>query len=710
MSKNYIVVLVMSIALLIPHLMDAKTIKRSFLKNSQVWWEVTDNGELIIGGNGEIPDFAVGKYGEEYKKNGLSPWNKKKYWDRIHKVKILEGITSIGKNAFNGMMHGRMKIKSFELPSTIKRVGDKAFAYSAISSFDLNKLSGASLGECLFWCCENLTNVNIPSTWIRITPSLFYRCDNLVNVSIPEGIKEIGANAFTCCFSLRSIKLPQSLKKIGRKAFSMTPLQSISFPEKLEEIGDEAFWSCKSLTEVRFPSSLKTIGQKAFSCCENLESISMNDGVLQIGDFAFVGCKKLTRIRLSSNAQVGKSIFNSSDWEYPRFRWRFDGVILGLPISFNEDNCFNKYGITKESFRKYKEANTPEAIIKRKGGYASVTEMNVNGKKYYKVSNAGRYGLTNFNGKVIVPVEMETIELAGSDYIRYKKDGGWGISSINGKEIIPTNRYYTFIGNLDKSSRTFAFTKKGYTGKCDEQGREISLTRLAPTTDDIKASGGYSTAIAMNNGNIKYYKVSKSGRYGLTDAEGKVIVPVEMDALESAGTGYLRYKLNGFWGLMNYQGKILIDTDRGYTSIGDFKTFNKRFAYTMNGYKGECDVTGRQISKIKVDTPRPNTSVASSSSSSSGSSSSSSSSGNSNSGNKTTTVVVEHHRDPVPVQEWHACWACGGMGTMGCDFCGGGGTKYIGDRLHRCSRCNGRGIIPCNICYGNKGQYVTVYK
>lgn len=47
---------------------------------------------------------------------------------------------------------------------------------------------------------------------------------------------------------------------------------------------------------------------------------------------------------------------------------------------------------------------------------------------------------------------------------------------------------------------------------------------------------------------------------------------------------------------------------------------------------------------------------------------------------------------------------------MGCDFCGGSGTKYIGDRLHRCSRCNGRGIIPCNVCYGNKGQYVTVYK
>gem|GEM_PF-3620366 len=105
-------------------------------------------------------------------------------------------------------------------------------------------------------------------------------------------------------------------------------------------------------------------------------------------------------------------------------------------------------------------------------------------------------------------------------------------------------------------------------------------------------------------------------------------------------------------------------TDRGYTSIGDFVTFTKRFPYTMTGYKGECDINGRQISKIQVESPQKNTSVASSKSSSNSDKSSSDNS----SGNKTTIVVVEHHRDPVPVQEGQACFACGGMGTMGCDL------------------------------------------
>ncbi len=716
-----VIILCLLLFLIVPITILAK--KKPF--GNGLYWELSDNGVLIISGNGDIPNFAAYKHSSDYKKLGLAPWNKKSLWDKIYYVVIEEGVTSIGNNAFNGYVYsgstGLTKIKDFKLPSKLKSVGYRAFAYSAITSFDLEKLSHATLGECIFWHCNNLTAITIPSSWIRITNSLFYRCDNLVNVSIPEGIKEIGANAFTCCLSLRSIKLPQSLKKIGRNAFSMTPLQSISFPEKLEEIGDEAFWSCKSLTEVRFPSSLKTIGQKAFSSCENLESISMNDGVLQIGDFAFVGCKKLTRIRLSSNAQVGKSIFNSSDWEYPRFRWRFDGTIYGLPTSFNEDNCYNTFGITKEAFRRFKNGDNGlfnrqgELILEAKVGRKVVQrEDEYNSSIYYEVTDGDGHGILGENGKWIVPVvsgrKVSRIHVGKNNFVYYKVSDktGEGIVSEKGKILIPTSRGYTHIGNYNTNSRTFAFAKKGYTGVCNEHGDEISLTKLPPTGDDIKAAGNYGSTMEMKNGSSKYYKVSKNGRYGLTDAEGKIIVPVEMEALESAGTGYLRYKLNGFWGLMNYQGKVLIDTNRGYTSIGDYKSFNKRFAYTMNGYKGECDATGRQISKIKVETPKQNTSVASSSSSSSSSSSTSSSSGNNSSGNKTTTVVVEHHRDPVPVQVWKQCTICFGSGK--CQTCGGTGifTGWSGNSSICEYGCGGSG--KCSFCAGHGGHYEVEYR
>ena len=369
---------------------------------------------------------------------------------------------------------------------------------------------------------------------------------------------------------------------------------------------------------------------------------------------------------------------------------------------YNGDGVSQDYSKALYWFQKAAKSGNKSAIKNLKL-FTKLTES------LYRAGTKDNYALVSVHKKILSP-KYKTIELLNEKLIKFEeKSGYWGIVDSNGAILTSTSRGYTSIGDYDSNKKTFAFTKKGYKGLCNAQGVEISTTRLAPTADDIRENGGYSSVVSMNNGSTKYYKVSKSGRYGLTDAEGKEIVPTEMEALESAGTGYLRYKLNGFWGLMNFTGKVLVDTDRGYTSIGDFKSFNKRFAYTMNGYKGECDATGRQISKIKVETSKQNTSVASSSgssSSSSSTSSSSSSSSSSNSGNKTTTVVVEHHRDPIPVQEWVQCTACWGSGT--CPDCAGSGTKYVGNSLKRCWRCGGRG--KCSSCSGQGGRYYTVYK
>ncbi len=379
----------------------------------------------------------------------------------------------------------------------------------------------------------------------------------------------------------------------------------------------------------------------------------------------------------------------------------FEGEIISLPQFINSTNYAN-YGLSKQSFSEYDNSvrNKDGKVLLAANERRTIKKhLTTNGKTIYFVGEKEKNGIMNDKGEWIIPLSENytEIELLGNEFAKVRRNNYFGIISLDGKEIIPTNRGYTSIGNYNSTKGTFAFTKRGVKGVCNIQGKEISTTRLAPTAGDIKANGGYGSAVAMNNGSTKYYKVSKGGRYGLTDSEGREIIPCEMDALESAGTGYLRYKLNGFWGLMNYAGKIIIDTDRGYTSIGDFKTFNKRFAYTMTGYKGECDATGRQISKIKVETPKQNTSVASSSNSSSSSKSKS----ESNSGNKTTTIVVEQHG---PVQVWVACGGCQ-FEPGKCTYCHGSGWGYNG-RL--CSRCGGNG--KCTICNGTGGHYEIQYK
>ena len=154
---------------------------------------------------------------------------------------------------------------------------------------------------------------------------------------------------------------------------------------------------------------------------------------------------------------------------------------------------------------------------------------------------------------------------------------------------------------------------------------------------------------------MKVSKSGYSGPYGLVNKNGVELIPCEMESIESAGPGFLKFKINGFWGVMNYQGKTIIPTSRGYTYIGNYISSQKRFPYTMYGFKGECDYLGRQVSKIKAPTnqqsPNTNSSTASSNKSNAKSIKS-----------QQQTIVVEHHRDPVPVQEWQQCQACYGSG------------------------------------------------
>ncbi|MBQ5982469.1 MAG: WG repeat-containing protein [Prevotella sp.] len=243
------------------------------------------------------------------------------------------------------------------------------------------------------------------------------------------------------------------------------------------------------------------------------------------------------------------------------------------------------------------------------------------------------------------------------------KDGKEGAEGKNGGTLIPLSRGYDFICFHPKINVMgyFSVSRNDKEGACDITGKEI----IAPNKYDF-------VSFHEEDGHVGYYEVQINGVEGACDITGKEIVPCR------------------------YQSIIY--------SIDCFKYKNSAGEWIEMDIK--LDKQGRAYGSEVASS----SSSSSTSSTSSNSSSSSSSSSNSNTGNNTTTIHVEHHHDPVPFQQWQACWACGGMGTMGCDFCGGSGTKYIGDRLHRCSRCNGRGIIPCNICYGNKGQYVTVYK
>lgn len=328
------------------------------------------------------------------------------------------------------------------------------------------------------------------------------------------------------------------------------------------------------------------------------------------------------------------------------------------------------------------------------------------GFEWYIVCNGDKYGAKDKNGKTLIPTEYDKVEYdiydTSRDMVYYgpgfkaKKGKYYSYYLRDGQCVIPLIRKYV---NIEKFTSVDSFYKDHentiyslYESKhkfdhkygtyyvCRAENRRCAICNAAG-----KEIFSMNNCIFLYPGDCdgRYYFTFQTGKgdgEGLADANGNIIFQPDGDGKS------IKYDGDGVNGV-----KIVSNNN----VVGRLSSINTTSNLLANNPKEKYPIM-----------PKPS----SSSSSSNTSSSSSSSSSNNNSGNSTTTVVVEHHRDPVPVQEWHACWACGGMGTMGCDNCGGSGTKYIGDRLHRCSRCNGGGIIPCNICHGNKGQYTTVYR
>ena len=355
--------------------------------------------------------------------------------------------------------------------------------------------------------------------------------------------------------------------------------------------------------------------------------------------------------------------------------------------------------------------------------------------------------------KMIVPCKYTLVNYISADFsdkgcfktsYELGKDWHHGIYSLDGKCIIPTD-HYPRVWNIerfrDKNGRILTAVKThGVLDAFDEYYLDVNWNRCVCVEKQCKQK------ISDNKGDIRYYVVKDGDCYGIMDAhenfvvkpnkyvyleplqidnkvyyickekhemgllneKGMLIIPMEFENLSYIGGSFLRCKLNNSWGVITLEGKNVISTSRGYTSIGKYSTIQKRIPYTMPGYKGECNSLGQQITKIKVENQKRNTPVISSSSSQS--SSISGKNPNKSSKNNSSTIVIEHRRDPIPVQEWVICMNCWGSKTLGCTGCGGSGTKYIGDNLRICGHCNGKGEKVCYMCGGRGGHYETRYQ
>ena len=225
---------------------------------SNLTWTLDSDGTLTISGSGDMYDYGF-----------LSaPWYGSR--SRVKSAVIAEGVTSIGRYAFDGCT----SLTSVTIPDSVTSIGIVAFRD-----------------------CKSLTSVTIPDSVTSIGNGAFRGCTSLASVTIPDSVTSIGAWTFCDCISLTNVTIPDSVTSIGDWAFmDCSSLTSVTIPDSVTSIGEQAFAYCTSLTSVSIPDSVTSIGWYAFDGCTSLTSVTIPDSVTSIGGCAFRYCTSLTGI------------------------------------------------------------------------------------------------------------------------------------------------------------------------------------------------------------------------------------------------------------------------------------------------------------------------------------------------------------------------------------------------------------------------------
>ena len=295
-------------------------------------WVLTEEGELIIEGTGEITS---------------NPW--RDFKGTITKVTLSAGVTGTKSYAFEGcsslttvnipensqlinietaMFQNCSSLASITIPMSVTSIGYYAFdGCSSLASISIPK-SVAEIANYAFRNCGGLTSITIKST---TPPTIGYYSFVGVDMSVyvPKGsvaaykeaehwseFANIQAIVSLVASGTCGDKLTWTLTDDGKLTiegtgemygygWSDSPLYShrefiteVVIPEGVTNIGEGVFWDCTGLTEVTIPAGVTSIDNYAFAGCRNLVAVPVPESVKSIGVYAFQNCNSLTIIKI----------------------------------------------------------------------------------------------------------------------------------------------------------------------------------------------------------------------------------------------------------------------------------------------------------------------------------------------------------------------------------------------------------------------------
>ena len=382
------------------------------------WAFNKETGVLTIFGTGRMADY---KYSIT---EDARPWAA--FANVIKEVKIEEGVTGIGDNAFRNLT---ALIKT-NIPASINYLGDYIYRadseltnvewapnFTAPSLKDNDTNGGTYIGTyvptSMFDFCSKLGDGKeltkwLPSSFTGVGCAAFRGTKFTVDFDNWSNLKYIGARAFEQMPRLESFTLTDNiqigLRGTDSNAFNGSGLKKLIV--NTEEVPRSFANGCTELTDITLGSAVKKIQPFAF-CSTAITTLDVPEGISNIGDCAFYACKNLNKLTFRGKVTLGEKVFTACGIK------ELD-ILDGAEVICTGGDPFRKSGNDP--------AVTTINAVELKGTLKSGKEDQTDGSLWYDIFSKNA-GITTVNvcGQNLQYVRpsvfpsMETLNVTGGD-------------------------------------------------------------------------------------------------------------------------------------------------------------------------------------------------------------------------------------------------------------------------------------------------------
>lgn len=223
------------------------------------WSYDTKEKTLTISGKGAMKEYDSWE----------APWYKNGWNNKMKKLVVKKGVTTISDNAFEGT-----SLTSVSLPSTLTKIGSYAFFDADLKSITIPK-SVKKIGVQVFYANPiKAFKVAKGSEYLSTKDGVLFnkKKTSLIaypeektdkSYTIPDTVKTIKSYVFFCDEAgiggnqyLNKLIVPKSVTSIKDSAFEYTSISRIYFKGKAPKFGKDVFWG--AYTTIYYPSKYRS--------------------------------------------------------------------------------------------------------------------------------------------------------------------------------------------------------------------------------------------------------------------------------------------------------------------------------------------------------------------------------------------------------------------------------------------------------------------